>query len=47
MPVYRWGMRGVELRRIALMLGVIVVGFLVSGVALHKLATRGPDPTAD
>jgi beta-glucosidase len=29
------------------MLGVIVVGFLVSGMALRELATRGPDPTAD
>jgi beta-glucosidase len=29
------------------MLGVIVVGFLVSGMALHELATRGPEPTAD
>jgi beta-glucosidase len=29
------------------MLGVIVVGFLVSGMALRELATRGPDPTSD
>jgi beta-glucosidase len=29
------------------MLGVMVVGFLVSGMALRELATRGPEPSAD
>jgi beta-glucosidase len=35
------------LRRIALMLGVMVVGFVVSAASLHELATRGPEPSAD